>query len=185
MLAAIFAAAEAGAEAENSLRVLPDRDELVWGALFFLVLVVALVKLIGPKVTATFEQRREKIQGQLEEAERVKRDADQIRQQYEQQLAEARGEAQKVIEEAKRTAESLRADIVAKAEAEAREILARAQVDVAGERDRAVQQLRGTLAGLSVKLAGQMLERELSSPETHRELVDRAIDELARSGAGA
>ena len=186
MLATLLAVAEeAAAEAEGSLEVLPDTDELRWGAVFFFILVIAMVKFVGPKIRATFAQRTARIQGQLEEAERVKLQADQVLQEYRDKLGDARSEVARIIEEGKRTAEALRADIVAKAEAEAREIVQRAQADVAGERDRAVQQLRSTLGDLSIQLASRVIEKELSTTESHRALVDRAIEELNRSGNGS
>lgn len=188
MLAALLAVAEEAAEkvAEKlpELEVIPDPDELLWGSLFFFLLVIVLVKMVGPKVKASLAARTAGIKGQLEEAERVKRDADQLAEQYRGQLAEARAEAQKIIEEGRRTADSLKADIIAKAETEAQEIIARAQAGVAGERDRAVQELRGSLSDLSINIASRVLQKALTSTEDHRALVDNAIAELAGSTAG-
>lgn len=182
MLAAlrILAAETAEETTETGLEVLPDTVELVAGAVFFLILVLTFVKLVGPKIRKTFEMRTQRIQGQLEEAERTKLEADRVLEEYRAKLTDARNEVARIIEEGRKTADSLRADLVAKAEAEAREIVARAQADVAGERDRAVAQLRDTLADLSIQLASRVIERELSSSEAHRALVDQAIADLAR-----
>lgn len=190
MLGYLLAVAEeAGAgtaeAAEKSLEVLPDPAELIFGTLFFFILVLALVKFVFPKLNEALAKRTAAIQGQMEEAERVKRDADQVLEQYRAQLAEARAEVQKIIEDGRRTAEALKADIVAKAEQQAQDIVARAQSDVAGERDRAVQQLRGTLAELSIDIAGRVIEKELTSSDAHRALVDRAIADLAGATNGS
>jgi F-type H+-transporting ATPase subunit b len=170
--------------AEKSLKVLPDPDEFLWGTIFFLILAIAMWILVFPKVKETLEKRRRAIQGQLEEAERAKREADTLLDQYRQQLADARNEAARIIDEGKKTAESLRRDLVAKAEEEAQQIVARARQEVSGERDRALAELRGTLGDLSIQLAQRVIEKELSSPEAQKQLVERAIDELAR-GNGA
>src|SRR5207245_7984404 len=137
--------------AENSqdLRILPHADELILATIAFGILVVFLLKTVFPRLKKALEDRSAKIQGQLEEAERTNREADQLLEQYRQQLAGARSEVQKLIDEGKRTADSLRQDLVAKAEQEAQEIVRRAQADVAGERDRAIQQLQSTLGELS------------------------------------
>lgn len=167
---------------EKDLRVVPAPEELLWGTLAFALLLFALTKFVFPKLKVTLEARTAKIQGQLEEADRVKRDADQVLEQYRQQLTDARSEVGKIIEEGKKTAEALRADLVRKAEVEAQEIVARARQDVAGERDRAMAELRQTVGDLSISLASRVIEKELSSSESARALVDRAISELARNG---
>ena len=172
------------AEAGESLRVLPHVDELIFGSIAFLVLAVALLKLAFPKAKKVLEDRSRQIQGRLEDAERVKREADQVLEQYRAQLAEARVEVQKIIDEGKRTAEAVKADIVRKAEEEAAAVLARARADVAGERDRALDQLRTSLGDWSIQLASRVIEKELSSDATQRALVDRAIEDLIGSGNG-
>ena len=169
-------AAEEGAK---ELEVLPDPDELLWGSLFFVVLLVALVKFVFPKVNAGLAARSAKIAGQVEEADRIRREADTVLEDYKRQLADARNEASRIIEEGKRTAEALRADITARAETEARDIVARAQADVAGERDRAIASLQRTVGDLSLTLAGRVIGAELANPEAQRALVDRAIADLS------
>jgi F-type H+-transporting ATPase subunit b len=171
----------------TDLRILPHTDELILATIAFGILVAFLVKKVFPRVKKGLEDRTAKIQGQLEEAERTKREADQVLEQYRAQLAGARAEVQKVIDEGKRTAEALRADLVARAEQEAQEIVRRAQADVAGERDRAIQQLKQTMGELSIELAARIIEQDLKNNEAARSLVDKAIQELAStpSGSGA
>jgi len=171
--------------AEGDLKITPDLGELILATIAFGLLVAFLVKKVFPRLKQSLEDRTAKIQGQLEEAERTKREADQLLEQYRAQLADARTEVQRIIDEGKRTADALRADLVAKAEAEAAEIVRRAQTDVAGERDRAMQQLRRSVGDLSIQLASRVIEQEMRNADAARQLVDRAIDELAgTSGNG-
>ena len=169
----------------TDLRILPHTDELILATVAFGILVVFLLKKVFPRLKQALEDRSAKIQGQLEEAERTKREADQVLEQYRQQLAGARAEVQKLIDEGKRTADSLRQDLVAKAEQEAQEIVKRAQADVAGERDRAIQQLKQTMGELSIELAARVIEQDLKNNEAARSLVDKAIQELARTPSGS
>jgi len=169
----------------TDLRILPHTDELILATIAFGILVVFLLKKVFPRLKQALEDRTAKIQGQLEEAERTKREADQVLEQYRQQLAGARSEVQKLIDEGKRTADSLRADLVAKAEQEAQEIVRRAQADVAGERDRAMQQLQGVIGDLSIELAARVIEQDLRNDAAARSLVDKAIEELARTPSGS
>jgi F-type H+-transporting ATPase subunit b len=174
--------AQAAATSED-LKVLPGKDELIWGSVAFLVLVVVMIKFVFPKMRTALAERAAKIQGQLEEADRTKREADQILDQYRAQLNDARAEVSRIIEEGKKTAESLRKDLVAKAEVEAQSIVQRARQEVSGERDRALQELRSTLGDLSIQLAQRIIEKELAQPEAQRQLVERAIEDLTRTGS--
>lgn len=169
----------------TDLRILPHTDELILATIAFGILVFFLVKKVFPRVKKGLEDRTAKIQGQLEEAERTKREADQVLEQYRAQLAGARAEVQKIIDEGKRTADALRAELVSKAEQEAQEIVRRAQADVAGERDRAIQQLKQTMGELSIELAARIIEQDLKNNEAARSLVDKAIQELAATPSGS
>lgn len=179
MLAVLLAAAE-----EEPRIHIPETDELIWGSLAFVILFGFLAWKVFPMMRKTLAERAQRIKGSLEGAERTRSEADQVLEQYRQQLAQARQEANQIIEEAKRTAESLRRDLVSNAEREAQDIVARARAEVAGERDRAIQELRGTLGDLSLELASRVIERELADPRAQRAVVDQAINDLARSGNG-
>lgn len=164
---------------EEELKLLPAMTELVWGSLMFALLFVLLKVLAFPKLKAGLADRSSKIQGQLEEAERTKRDADQLAEQYKQQLADARVEVSKIIEEGRKTADALKVELVAKAEAEAAGIVERARGEVAGERDRAIAELRSTVGTLSLDIASRVIGKELSGGDAHSALVDQAIAQIA------
>jgi F-type H+-transporting ATPase subunit b len=161
----------------------PHANELIVGAIAFAVLFFFVWKWVLPRLGRLLEERRQKIQGSLEEAEKARRDADQLLAQYQQQLRDAGTEAGRVIEEARKTAEQMRKDLLAKAEDESRQIVARAQEEVRGERDRAVQALRRQLAEASVELAGRVVGETLDR-ERHLRLVERYIDDVVGMSSG-
>lgn len=187
MLAVIRLLAEEGTKAaEDSTRfILPHTSELVWGSIAFFILFLALWKLAFPKINEMLADRASKIRAGLEESEKAKAEAERLQEQYRRQIDEARGEAAKIVEEAKRTGESLRKDIVGKAEQEAQEIVQRARQDVAGEAGRARQALQSELVNLSLELATKVIERELSQPDAAKQLVERTIADLAKTGNGS
>ena len=169
------------AQADNDdFELLPAEPELIWGVVAFLLLLAAMYKLVFPKVNQALEDRAAVIEGKMEEAESKLNEAETTKADFEARIADARGEANRIIDEAKSTAESLRADIIARAEEEARGIVERAQNEVAAERDRALQDLRTEVGALSVELASKIVERELDA-STHQGLVDDYIQRLSRT----
>jgi F-type H+-transporting ATPase subunit b len=178
MLAVVIAA-------EDSTRlILPHGPELLLGTVAFVLLMAALLPKVMPKMQQTLAARTARIRESIEAADNQKQEAERLLNEYRRQLAEARGDAQKIIDEARKTAESMRQDLIRRAEAEAQEIVQRAKSDVTAERDRALQDLRTTIGDLSIDLATRVIERELASPEAQRAMVERAIDELSTMGNG-
>jgi F-type H+-transporting ATPase subunit b len=155
----------------------PETNEIIWGSAAFLVLLVAMWKFGIPAVRNMEKAREDRIRNDLESAERARTDAEAEKTQYERQIADARGEAGRIIEEARQSAEGVRRDLVARAEQDANEIRERAQADIANQRAQAMAQLRNDVAQLSIELASRIVERNLDS-DTNRQLVSNFIDEL-------
>ena len=163
---------------DPQLQLLPETAELIWGIFAFGLLFLLLSRFALPAMNRMLDERRARIQGQLEEAEQIRVEAEELRRQYQAQLRDARSKAETIIDEARGDAERVREQKLAEAEEEAQAIRERARADAEAERARLVQQLRSQVATLSVDLAGRIVHRELSE-EQHRTLVDEYIDQLA------
>jgi len=161
----------------------PHANELIFGAIAFAVLFVFMWKWVLPRANQLLEQRREKIQGDLEAAERSRRDAERELEDYRAQLARAREDAEKVIDEARRSADGLRSELQARAEQESQAIVARAQDEIRAERDRVFQELRAQVGEIAVELAGRVVGRSLDA-DSQQELIDEYIDQVAATGNG-
>ena len=155
----------------------PKLQELIVGAIAFGVIFVFMSKWVLPRVNKLLEERRQKIQGNLEEAERTKTAADELLADYRQQLAGAREDANRIIEEARRTAEAMRKDLMAKAEQEYQGVVGKAQEEIRAERDRVFEELKTQVGELSLALAGRVVGETLDKTRQLR-LVDDYIKEL-------
>lgn len=161
----------------------PHLNELIVGAIAFAILFFFVWRWVLPRLGKILEERRQKIQGSLEEAEKARSDADRLLARYQQQLRDAGTEAGRIIEESRKTAEQMRKDLLAKAEDESRQVVAKAQEEVRAERDRAVQALRRELAEASVDLASRVVGETLDK-ERHVRLVEQYIDDVAGMSSG-
>lgn len=174
----LLLAQEAEHEREGIDLILPDTAELIWGTICFAVVAFVLMRFAFPRIRAAIEAREEKIQGDLEQAENAKNEAQKELDDYKKQLAEARGEANKIVEEARRTAEDVRKDIIAKSEKDAEQIVERAGEQIQAERQRTLQELRTQVAQISIDAAEKVVGRSLEG-EGQRELVDAYIREVS------
>jgi F-type H+-transporting ATPase subunit b len=157
--------------------ILPETNEIIWGGLAFLILLVVLWKFALPGVRNMMQQREDRIRGDLERAEQAKAEGESVLAEYQSQLADARNEAGRIIEEARQSADQLKRDLTARAEADAADIRARAQQDVELATDRATADLRSRMAELSIELAEKVVERNLDR-DTQTALIDSYIDDV-------
>jgi F-type H+-transporting ATPase subunit b len=156
----------------------PKASELILGAIAFFILFAFMAKWVMPRVNTILEERRAKIQGDLEKAEETRQQAEQELTDYRSKLAGARDEGNRIIDEARKTAEAMRLEMNKKAEAESQTIVARAQDEIRAERDRVFQELRTQVGELSLQLAGRMVGESLDKAR-HLRLVDEYIDQLS------
>lgn len=176
-------AAEEAAETNEASDLYPHANELIVGAIAFAVLFFFMWKWVLPRLNEVLDQRRARIQDELEQAEEARRNAETELAEYRAQLAGAREEANRIIEEARRSADEVRADLQAKAEQEAEATVARAQEEIRAERDRVFEQLRAEVGQIAVELAGRVVGASLD-PAAHRRLIDEYIDQVSGDGRG-
>jgi F-type H+-transporting ATPase subunit b len=185
LISSILAQAEEQTEEVSEAKDLyPAAGELIVGLIAFAVLFFFTWKWVLPKFKEVLEERRAQIQGQMEQAEATRREADQLQEEYRTQLAGAREEADRIIEESRATAEQLRRDLQAKAEEEAQATVARAQEEIRAERDRVFQELRTQVGSIAVEIAERVVGQSLDE-RAHQRLIDEFIDEVAADASSS
>lgn len=157
--------------------ILPEKNEIIWGGLAFLVLFVVLWRFALPPIRNMVKQREDRIRDDLERAEQAKVEAEGVLTQYQQQLAEARAEAGRLIDEGRQAAEQVRRDLVARAEADAADIRTRAEDDTQLQVDRAMADLRARVADMSIGLAEKIVERNLDAG-AQQDLIESYIAQV-------
>ncbi|MBA3653630.1 MAG: F0F1 ATP synthase subunit B [Actinobacteria bacterium] len=160
--------------------ITPAKNELIWGALSFLVVFGALAKFAYPAIKTSMETRANRIRETLDDADRAKNEAQSILDEYQRQLADARSESNRIIEEARQTADQLRRDLVARAEQEAQDLRQRTQEDIGAAQQRAMADLQTQVRDLTIELTEKVVGRSLDR-DTNRALIDGYIAELERS----
>ncbi len=135
--------------------ILPEGNEMVWGGIAFLVLVVLLTKVGLPPIKKALQLREDRIRQDLERAEQARTEAEQELASYQARLAEARAEGNRIVEEARVQAEQVRKEVLARAEAEAVAVKARADDDINLATDRARARAPGPDQGLVDRAGGE------------------------------
>lgn len=168
------------AAAEGEVDVIPDNFGLqIWVILTFLVMFVLLARLAFKPIAEALDRRSQTIKQSLDDAEKSRTEAKKMLEDYQKQLAEARNEANKIVEEARGLGENVRKEVVEKANAEAAALMQRSQEEIERQKVKGIQELKDTVASLSVQIAGKVIEKEINEA-THRQLIENLIKDLAK-----
>jgi F-type H+-transporting ATPase subunit b len=157
--------------------ILPETNEIIWGAIGFLVVFGFLFWKGVPAIKKTMDERTEKIRADIEGAESTKAEADKVLEQYHAQLADARNEAARILEEARQDADAVKAERVAAIEPELAEMRQRATAEIEASKAQALSELRGEITAIALGAAEKVVERNLDDA-TNRALVDSYIDSV-------
>ncbi|MFL5796544.1 MAG: F0F1 ATP synthase subunit B [Actinomycetota bacterium] len=167
------------AKTKNPL--IPATNELVWGTVSFVLLLVILWRVgVFQRITEALARRTELIQGNIEKAEQTREEADLLLQQYRDRLESARDEADRIIREAREAADRVRKELQEKAKEESDRIVESARAEIRAERDRAARELRREVGILAVQVAERVVGESLDG-DRQLQLVDAYVEELAAS----
>jgi len=157
--------------------ITPAVSEMIWGGLAFLIVLLLLAKFAFPALKKGVKAREEKIRSDLEGAEHARQEAEEERARYQAQIADARGEANRIVEEARVAADQVRQDLTSRAEQEAAQIRARATDDIQAARERALADLRAQVADISIELAEKIVERNIDR-SAQEQLIESYISSV-------
>lgn len=166
------------ATGEEQPPLIPEIPELVIGLIAFAIVFFFLGKKLLPNINKVLEQRREAIEGGIEEAEAARTEAQSVLEQYKAQLAEARHEAARLRQEAQEQGASLIAEMRAEGQRQREEIVATGHAQIEADRNVAAQALRQDVGRLATELAGKLVGESLEDHARQSRVIDRFLDEL-------
>lgn len=135
-------------------------SQLLWLAIAFGALWLLMGKVALPRVERLLKERRDKITGDLDEAQRLKLESEAAAASYDRALAEARRGAQKLADDARAEVTGAFDAKKSEAEAELAKKLADAEARIAEVKERAMSEV-GSIAR---ETAEAILERLTGAP---------------------
>ena len=154
-----------------------DIGSAVCNIAIFLGVFAILSKFVWPPILSGLKAREDKINGDLENAERINAEARSLLSDYQTKLDEAASQVQGMLAEARRDAETNGQRIVADAKAEAERTRDRAIADIETAKKVALADLAGQTSDMAMQVAKSVVGRELR-PEDHADLIRQSLDRL-------
>lgn len=158
--------------------VLPKLGLVFWTALLFLVFAWILAKFAWKPILSGLKAREEGIEGALLEAEKARQEMANLKGENEKILKEARQERELLLKEARQMRETMLSDAKKEAaEVQAKEVeKARTQIDA--EKKSALAEIKFTAGTLAVDIAEKLLRKEFDDRDAQTKLAENLISEM-------
>ena len=146
--------------------------------LISIILLLFLVKYFAwDKIEAMLEARRQKISKDLDEAEKKRKAAEEIQANAKEIIHNAEAKGQEILNTTREAASKMQDEMIK----EGRDVVSRMKLDGQREVDsmkqRALAQMQDQIVDLSVQLASQSLNKELTE-QTHQDVIESFIEGL-------
>lgn len=155
------------------------QDSQIWVTVSFLVFLFVMWKLGKSKLLEMLDKRIEDVRKEIETAESLRVEAQELLAQYQRKQRDAAKEAEEIVATAKTHA----AEIKKQAEKDLKEIAKRREQQLADRLERmeqnALQEIQAHAAQLAVKATSEIIAKQMDK-KTNENLVDKSIKDVAK-----
>ena len=154
-------------------------DVEFWIALAFIVAVVVLIKKAAPGITGGLDARAARIKEEIEEAKRLRAEAEATLAEYQRKQRDALAEAQTIVTRAKEDAERIGREAEAELDAALKRREASTLDKIAQAEAKALAEVRNVAVDVAIETTKLLLVESLDKKRASK-LIDQAIEELPK-----
>ena len=145
-----------------------------------MIQLVIFKKLLLNPVKKVIAERKAKADSQIADAQKLRTEAEAMKAEYEQNLQNARTEANQIVAAAQKTATARSEELLGEARAQAAALKQKAEADIAQERKKAVNEVKDETGGMAMEIASKVVEREIREAD-HKDLIDEFIKNVGEA----
>jgi F-type H+-transporting ATPase subunit b len=161
----------------GSFLITPNVGLMIWTIVVFAISLFVLRRWVFPVIGEALDKRAKTIEGDIDAAADLRKEADQVLDEYRERLKEAREQAEEIVQRARQTAESHEHEARDKGQELLAEAAKRAEREIDAATKRALDDIRREVADLTV-LATEKVTRKTLNDADQRRLVQEALSEL-------
>jgi len=178
----VIASEEATAEEHATPSVFEGYyGEAIWTLIWFFVLLIVLWKFAWKPVLAGLNSRTEHIEKQISDAEKTRKEAKKILEEYGAKLADAERQGRDIITARTKEAEKQAKEVHQQTKRELEQRKIRADAELERERTEAADELWGQAGDIVRQLGKEVFGKSLDD-EDNRKLIAEAIARLKQQG---
>ena len=145
-----------------------------------MIQLVIFKKFLLKPIKQVIADRKAKADSEIADAQKLRTEAEAMKAEYEQNLQNARTEANQIVASAQKTATARGEEIVGEARAQAAALKQKAEADIAQERKKAVNEVKDEIGGMAMEIASKVVEREIKEAD-HKDLIDEFIKNVGEA----
>ena len=157
----------------------PDLGLLFWMLLAFAVVFFVLAKYGFPAIINMVDERKKYIDDSLKKAHEASERLENIKQESEAILQDAREKQAQILREAAESRDAIVEQAQVKAREEGARLLDDARAAIEQEKKAAIADIRKQVATLSVEVAEKILRKNLSGDQAQMDLIERMLDDVS------
>jgi F-type H+-transporting ATPase subunit b len=150
-----------------------------WSLVSFSILMVILYKYALPAITGILDARQEKIKGDIDQAEKLREDAEKKLAEYQEKLQFAFQKSEEVVNDAVKKSEEIHQKKLGQILTEKEKILSDARKTIDIERKKALAEVRNQVVDLTVYASARLIQQSIEHG-TAEKLVDEVISEVEK-----
>jgi len=165
----------------GSFLITPNVGLMIWTIVVFLVSLFILRRWVFPLIGKALDKRAKTIEGDIDAAADLRKEADKVLDEYRERLKEAREQADEIVQRARQAAETHERESRDQGQEILAEAAKRAERDIEAASKRALDDIRREVADLTI-MATEKITRKTLTEADQRRLVEEALGELDFSG---
>ena len=148
--------------------------EIITQLINLLLLFLLLKHFLFKPVQNILNARQAEIDKSYADAETAQTRAEELRDEYEKRISDAKAEAADIAKAASRKAQAHYDEVVGTAKADAARLREKAEAQIEQEKKKAMNELKDEISGIAVDIASKVVEREIDEKD-HEELISEFI----------
>lgn len=161
---------------ENYLRI--SLTDVILVMISTILIVLIAKKFFWSKLVAFVEKRQQLVQANIDSSLALKKEAEDLKDQYDKQIMSAGQEANVILENARAQATQEKKQILSKAQQEAVLLKQKAQEDIEREKRNAQNSMKDAIGEVAVDVAKRFVADQMDE-ETQKKYVDDFLSEAS------
>jgi F-type H+-transporting ATPase subunit b len=150
---------------------------MIWTIVCFLVVLFVLRKFAFGPIQQMIDQRRERIQQAIAEADNAREEARNLLEEHRKLIGQAKSESEEILAEARRVGDAQRERVREETEQDRQRRLEETRRQVDQATTQALGQIRDEVGRLSLLAAEKITKKSLTDADQQR-LIDEALSEI-------
>jgi F-type H+-transporting ATPase subunit b len=159
----------------------PALGLIIWTLLAFLVVFLILRKYAWPAILGGLRKREQTIADSLAQAEKIKTEMAQMKNENEAILAKAREERGQLLKEARETKDKIINEAKEQAKVEANKIIVDAQQAINTQKLAALTDVKNQVGKMVIEVTEKVLRKELSDKSAQEAHIKDLVNEVKLS----